>query len=265
MNRLVVVAIAAVVALGSGLGLVQYVSGADDRAAGAAEPVSLLVATADVPDGTPFDDALADGRIAPSQTMRASLAPTAITDPSLLAGTVADGVLRSGQAVVQGVFVDPATTERGAGPPTFADDLPDGSVAVSFEASGAAAVSNLISPGDRVNLLVNVPNAAELGLPDSGGPAIVHVFQDLEIIAIGTTVRPAEGSEEPVANPGASSYTVAVAPRDAARLLFLTRQYDVLLALVGPANEPSEQAPVAKSDALPQTLSPQTASDGGGS
>jgi pilus assembly protein CpaB len=259
MNRLTVVAIAAVVAFGSGFGLLQYVSGADDRAAGGAQPVSLLVATADVPDGTSFDDAMADGRIAVSQTMRASLPPSAITDPSLLAGTVADGVLRSGQAVVQGAFVDPSTARQGAGPPTFADDLPEGSVAVSFEASGAAAVSNLISPGDRVNLLVNVPNAADLGLPDSGGPAIVHVFQALEIIAIGTAVRPAEGAEEPVANPGASTYTVAVAPR----LLFLTRQYEVLLALVGPANEPSAQAPVAQTDALPETLSPETEPAGG--
>jgi hypothetical protein len=91
------------------------------------------------------------------------------------------------------------------------------------------------------------------------------VFQDLEIIAIGQAVRPVEGAEEAVANPGADTYTVAVAPRDAARLLFLTRQYEVLLALVGPANEPSEQAPVAKTDAMPKTLSPQTGSGGASS
>lgn len=258
MNRLVIVAVAALVALGSGVGLVQYVSGADARAAASAAPVEVLVATVDVPDGTRFDDALADGRITVSQTLRASLAPTAVTDRSLLTGTVANGVLRAGQVVVEGAFVDPTESRVGVGPPTFADDLPAGTVAVSFEAAGAAAVSNLISPGDRVNLLVSVPNAAELGLPDSGGPAIVHVFQNLEIIAIGTAVRPADGAKEPVANPGASSYTVAVAPRDAARLLFLTRQYEVLLALVGPGNEPTDQAPVNKVDALPATLIPET-------
>ena len=120
----------------------------------------------------------------------------------------------------------------------------------------AAAVGNLISPGDRVNLLLSVPNASALGLPDSGGPAIVHVFQDLEIIAIGTAVRPPEGADAPVTNPGASTYTVAVAPRDAARLLHLTRQYEVLLALVGPGVEPSEQLPVGSLDALPESLSP---------
>ena len=254
MNRIAVVAIAALIALGSGFGLVQYVGNADDRAIAAAEPVDVLVAAVDVPDGTPFDEALADGRITASQTMQASLAPTAVTDPTRLAGMVADGVLRAGQVVVEGSFVDPAERRVGAGPPTFADALPEGSVAISFEATGAAAVSNLISPGDHVNLLVNVPNAAELGLPDSGGPAIVHVFQDLEVIAIGAAVRPPDGATAPVANPGASSYTVAVAPRDSARLLFLTRQYEVLLALVGPGNEPTSQPPVGKIDALPGSL-----------
>jgi Flp pilus assembly protein CpaB len=258
VNRLAVIAVAALVALGSGFGLVQYVGGAESRAAEKAAPVPILVATVDLPDGTSFDDALADGRIAQSQTLRASVAPTAITDVSLLAGSVTDGILRAGQVIVEGSFIDPEESAAGSGPPTFADDLPEGSVAVSFEASGASAVSNLISPGDRVNLLVNVPNAAELGLPDSGGPAVVHVFQDLEIIAIGTAVRPAEGATEAVANPGASSYTVAVAARDAARLLFLTRQYEVLLALVGPGNEPAPQPPVDKTDALPRTLSPET-------
>ena len=72
---------------------------------------------------------------------------------------------------------------------------------------------------------------------------MVHVFQDLEVIAIGTAVRPDEGAEEAVANPGASTYTVAVAPKDAARLLFLTRQYEVLLALVGPGTAPSRAGP----------------------
>ncbi len=259
MNRLVVVAVAALVALGSGVGLMKYVGGADERASAAAAPVNVFVATVDVPDGTVFDAALHDGRIAVSKTLRASLAPTAVTDPATVTGMVADGVLRAGQVVVQGAFVAPGKEPVKAGPATFADDLPPGTVAVSFEAAGASAVGSLISPGDHVNLLVNVPNAAELGFPDSGGPAMVHVFQDLQVIAIGTAVRPAPGATEPVANPGASTYTVAVAPRDAARLLFVTRQYEVLLALVGPSNAPTPQAPVGKTDALPATLTAEPA------
>ena len=256
MNKLAILAIAAVVAVASGFGLVQYVAGADDRAEDRVQAVPVLVATANVPAGTPFETAFTDGRIVESTTLASSRPATAIVDPASLNGMVADVALLTGQTVVAGAFVDPASQRVGSGPPTFADDLPPGTVAVSFEASGAAAVGNLISPGDRVNLLLSVPNASALGLPDSGGPAIVHVFQDLEIIAIGTAVRPPEGADAPVTNPGASTYTVAVAPRDAARLLHLTRQFEVLLALVGPGVEPSEQLPVGSLDALPESLSP---------
>lgn len=261
MNKLVILAVAALVAVGSGFGLLQYVSGAEARAEEATQAVDVFVAAQTVPAGTTWEQARSTGLIVTSQTLRGSLPPTAVTDPAPLAGLVADDALLAGQTVVQGTFVDPAETRVGAGPPTFADDLPAGTVAVSFEASGASAVSNLISPGDRVNLLLNVPNAAELGLPDSNGPAVVHVFQDLEVIAIGAAIRPAEGAAEPVANPGASTYTVAVAPRDAARLLFLTRQYEVLLALVGPGNEPSDQPPVGTADALPESLTPTVAGE----
>lgn len=254
MNRLTVVAVAAVVALASGIGLVRYVAGAEDRATATAAPVPVLVAAKDVPDGTTFADAWDTGLIVQSEILQGMRPATAVVDPAELQGSVADGVLRQGQLVVQGVFVAPGDAQNGDFPPTFAATLPEGSVAVSFEATGAQAVSDLISPGDRVNLLVQVPNASELGLPDSGGPAMVHVFQDLRVIAIGPALAPAAGSETPVANPGAGSYTVAVAPRDAARLLLLTRQYQVFLTLVGPGTQPSPQAPVSKTDALPPSL-----------
>lgn len=256
MNKIAILGIAALVAVVSAFGLVRYVGNAEARAEDTIEPVPVFVATATLPAGTSWDEASADGRIVATQTMASARPATAITDAAVLTGLVTDGVLLAGQTVVEGTFVDPSAEGASGGPPTFADVLPEGTVAVTFEASGAAAVSDLISPGDRVNLLLNVPNASLLGLPDSGGPAVVHVFQDLEIIAIGAAVRPPAGSTEPVANPGASTYTVAVAPRDAARLLYLTRQYEVLLVLVGPGIEPSEQGPVGALDAMPDTLTP---------
>lgn len=252
MNRLTVVAVAAIVALASGFGLVRYVAGAEGRATASAAPVPVLMAAADIPDGTPFAEAWANGSIVQTEILQSMRPPTAMADPADLEGLVADGVLRSGQLVVQGVFVAPDDVGKPVLPPTFADDLPEGTVAVSFDASGAQAVSDLVSPGDLVNLLVQVPNAAELGLPDSGGPAMVHAFQGLRVIAIGAAIAPPSGADTPVANPGGGSFTVAVEERDAARLLFLTRQYEVYLTLVGPGTKPAVQPPVTKADALPE-------------
>lgn len=263
MNRLTVVAVAAVVALASGAALVRYVAGAEDRATATAELVPVLVATADVADGTPFSEAWESGAIERSEILQGMRPATAIIDPAELDGAVIDGVLFEGQLVVQGVFVVPGDGDA-ALPRTFADTLPDGTVAVSFEAAGAQAVSDLISPGDRVDLLVQVPNASELGLPDSGGPAMIHAFRNLQVIAIGAAVAPAEGAETPVANPGGGSYSVAVPPRDAARILFLTRQYDVFLTLIGPGDAAGPQDPVTRVDALPDGVTADDAVAAGG-
>lgn len=261
MNRLTVVGVAALIALLSGLGLVRYVGGAEQRAKASAELVPIITAATDVPEGTKFATAWSSGQVVFSQTLASIRPPTAVVDPTALSGMVANRALVRGQVIVNGEFVDPAAARR-TGPPTFATNLPDGTVAVSFEAVGAQAVSDLITPGDRVNLLVQVPNAAELGLPDSGGPAIVHVFQDLLILAIGSTPAPAAGATQPAVNPGTGTYTVAVAPGDAARLLLLTRQYTVFLTLVGPGTTPSSQPPVDKSNALPKSLTADVAKPG---
>jgi Flp pilus assembly protein CpaB len=252
VNRLTVVAIAAVVALSSGFGLVHYTGGAEKRALASAQLVPIMTAVSDVPEGTSFATAWGTGEVAFTQTVASIRPPTAVLDPAALSGMVANRALVRGQVIVDGEFVDPASARR-SGPPTFATSLPDGTVAVSFEAIGAQAVSDLITPGDHVNLLVQVPNAAELGLPDSGGPAVIHVFQDLTILAIGSTPAPEAGATKAAVNPGTGTYTVAVSSLDAARLLLLTRQYTVFLTLVGPGTVPSDQAPVDAANALPST------------
>ena len=93
MNRLAVVAVAGLVALASGVGLVRYVGGAEERAIESAAPVAVLMATGPLADGAPFDQAWEDGTIVVVETLRASRPTTAITDPAALRGGVADGAL----------------------------------------------------------------------------------------------------------------------------------------------------------------------------
>jgi Flp pilus assembly protein CpaB len=251
VNRITVLIVAALVALGSGFALVNYVGNANKRATAGADLVVTLVATQDVPDGTPFAAAWNNGLVVQSKTLRSALPASAVSDPAALKDMVAAGVLRKGQLVVNGTFADSASAKR-LGPATFADELPKDTVAVSFQAAAPQAVADLIRPGDRINLLIGVPNAAELGLPDSGGPAILHAFRNLQIIAIGAVTAPHAGATEAAANPGTGLYSVAVPPQDAARLLFLTSQYDVYLTLVGPSTGPGDPVPlVDKANAFP--------------
>lgn len=249
-NRVSILVIAAVVAILSGFGLVKYASGAEHRAVEASKPVNVLVAEKDIPAGTAFSTAYNSHLIGVAQTLQSLLPATAVTDPNSLVGLVATTPLAQGQYVVRGAFADPAAAGK-TGPPTFANDLPDGMVAVSFKADAEKAVSDLITPGDHVNLLVQVPNASVLGLPDSGGAAVVHIFQDLEIIAIGDVTAPPKDATEAPKNPGTGLYTVAVRPEDSARLLLLSNEYDVYLTLVGPKTQPSDLPPIADRDGLP--------------
>ena len=255
MNRVGVLVVAAVVAIGSCFGLVRYASGAQDRAVQAAEPVPVMIAMKDVPQGMAFSSAWNEGRLALSNIPKTLRPATAVTDPNALAGLLAAAPLAQGQLVVQASFVKPDATKR-PGPPTFAAQLPEGTVAVSFKASADRAVSDLITPGDFVNLLVQVPNAAVLGLPDSGGAAVVHMFQNLKIIAIGDVAEPAADATVAPKNPGTGLYTVAVAPQDSARLLLLSHEYDVFLTLVGPKTGAETLPAIADRDALPPVTTP---------
>jgi Flp pilus assembly protein CpaB len=255
MNRIGVLVVAAVVALASSIGLVRYASGAQDRAVQATQPVPVMVVSKDVAAGTQFSAAWNEGSITMSETLQSLRPDTAVLDPKALTGLVATAGLTKGQLIVQGSFIDPSKTEK-PGPPTFANDLPDGTVAVSFEAKSAQAVADLIRPGDHVNLLVQVPNASVFGLPDSGGAAVVHVFQDLQIIAIGAVLKPKQDATEAPANPGTGVYTVAIPAEDSARLLLLAHEYDLFLTLVGPKNTPGDIPPIADKDALPAVTVP---------
>jgi Flp pilus assembly protein CpaB len=250
MNHVKILIIAAVVAIVSGFGLVKYASGAEHRAVEASKPVQVLVAMKDVPAGTSFSTAFNAHEIGFAQTLQSLLPPTAVTDPTALQGLVSTTDLAQGQYVVKEGFTDPANAGH-EGPPTFATDLPPGTVAVSFKADAEKAVSDLIRPGDRVNLLVQVPNASVLGMPDSGGAAVVHLFQDLQIIAIGDVPAPPKDATSAPANPGTGLYTVAVSPEDSARLLLLSNEYDIYLTLVGPKTNPGALPPIADRDGVP--------------
>ena len=250
MNRVGVLVVAAIVAIGSCFGLVRYASGAQDRAVQSAEPVPVMIAVKDVPQGMAFSTAWNEGRLSLSNIPRTLRPATAVTDPNALAGLTATAPLAQGQLVVQASF-QKADPNKRVGPPTFATQLPEGTVAVSFKASADKAVSDLITPGDHVNLLVQVPNASVLGLPDSGGAAVVHIFQDLKIIAIGDVQQPAPDATVAPKNPGTGLYTVAVPPEDSARLLLLAHEYDVYLTLVGPKTGAEAVPAIADREAVP--------------
>lgn len=279
MNRRTAVLASIVVTLLVGVGLFLYVSGADERAESNEALATAYVAATTIQRGTTFEAAFNDGAIAQIDMPARLIPETAIQDPEGMVGQLAVGNISSGLPIVTGQF---ATREQigtpALGPNTFARQIPEGRVAVSFDAG--PQVGGFIRPGDHVNLMIEVPNAALLdeldadvprqigpdgvpaASPGTAGPTVVHIFQDLEVVAVDQTpiipIGAAPGTQvDPdavVGGTGGNSYTVLVAPKDAARLIYLTNQYTVHLALLPPIYEATPVDPVDSTNALPEGL-----------
>lgn len=261
MQRTRAIVLAALAAIVTGVILFLYVQGANDRAAAAESPVSVLVARQQIGQNTPFENAYNSGGVAQVRMPKRLVPPTAVFNPSDLAGQVSTGVIAVGQTIVRESFSKPEDL-KGAAASAIGRRIPDGRVAVTFSAGGQAAVAGLIQPGDHVNLLVQVPDAKVLGLPTTNGPAVVHVFQNLEVFALGTTPLADPRSTPTTAAGGAAApvsgtlYTVLVDPKDSARLILLTTQFPVTLGLVNPTFTPRDVPPVNTPGAMPDGLTP---------
>ncbi len=258
MNRVSILIVAAVVAIGSCLGLVKYASGAEDRAVEASKPVSVLVASKDIPAGTPFSTAWNDHRIGTSQTLQSLLPATAVRDPKALQGLVATSALAQGQFVVSGAFADPAAAGK-TGPPTFATDLPRRHGGRLLQGGRAAGGVGPRAPGrsrqparagaERFGARVCLTPVAR---PSSTSSRISRSSPS----ATSPRPRRTRRRRRRIRAPGSTRWRCA--PEDSARLLLLSNEYDVYLTLVGPKTAPGDIPPIADRDGLP-ALTPHPA------
>jgi pilus assembly protein CpaB len=264
MQRTRAIIAAALAALVTGTVLFLYVRGANERAAAAESPVSVLVARALIPESTPFDIAYNANGVAQVKMPKRLVPPTAVFNPTELQGQVAAGSIAVGQVIVKEGWGKPE--DLGSAASALAKRIPDGRVAVTFSAGGQAAVAGLIQPGDHVNLLIQVPDLKAIGQPESKAPAVVTVFQNLEVFALGTTPL-ADTKSPPSTLPGQAPapvvavsgtlYTVLVDPKDATRLVILTTQFPVTLGLVNPNYQPRDIPPqILTQNPLPDGLTP---------
>jgi Flp pilus assembly protein CpaB len=257
VNRTVAIVVAAVVSILSGAGLYLYVTNADERAAADEKLVAIYVAAAPISDGMTWADAFNAGAVVEEVVPQRLVPPTAVRDANELVGYTSITDIPVGIPMVAEMWASPEQlAEIARGPDTLARTIPKGRVAVTFAASAAAAVADLIQVGDKVNLIIKVPSGDAAALAD-GEAAAMHVFQNLEVFAIGTTVATPEGEEEAVSPGGGGDlYTVLVDAEDAARLVFLTTEYQVFLVLVPPDNEARQIPVITGANAMPESLTP---------
>lgn len=201
-----------------------YLNSVQDRAYEDAELLKVFTVAKDIPKGLPGEQAIVEEFISSDEIPREFRPATALTDLQTIRGKVALVNLSVGQVVVEGMFVDPKVAQV-----SFSQRIPAGQVAVTVSVDQVRGVAGLLVPGDKVNLLVNVDGSQRF------------LFQNVNILAIGTSAAPQAGETQAAVNPGSNLITFAVPPEAAAKIVAAGSLY---LTLVPPDNQPVAIPPV---------------------
>lgn len=257
-SRRTLILIAAIaVGIFAGIALLNYVRGIEGDVYADAEPTDVLIATADIPEGTSAADAL--NSIAVSE-IPLKIRPTTYIAPEAtdsIAGLVARNDIPKNQIIISGLFVDPTVVAT-----SFTDQIPAGNVAISVNVETVRAVGGYLQPGDQVNMMVihdNLACGAEavpgeegdgedtekiFDIPGSGLQVLDeeqycsyqqparYLFQQLEILAIGArqTLAPGQTGETTITPQGGT--ITFMMPNEAAQLLASIVPSDIYLTLL---------------------------------
>lgn len=245
-RRTLIIAVALVLGAVAAFGSYSYMNAVEERAYNDAELVKVFKIKKDVPKGLSGDQVIGEERVA-SDSMPQEFRPgTAITDINAIRGKVALTNLAANQVLVEGMFVDPRTAQI-----TAAQRVPAGQVAVTVSLDQVQGVAGLLVPGDKVNIMVKLGD----GLDDS---RVQHLYQNVNVLFIGTQAAPQAGETQEVVNPGSGLITFAVPPDAAERITLAANSAGakILLTLVPPDNKPAAVPPVTKDNLFTGGLTP---------
>ena len=218
--------------------LFQYVNGIEDRAFDNAARVEVFVVRQDVGKGLPGDQAIDAEMIEADEIPREFRPGTALVDINEIRGKVALSNLSVGQVVVAGMFVDARAAFV-----SFSQRIAPGLVAITLSIDEVRGVAGLVVPGDRVNMIVDSPEGKRF------------LYQNIEVLAIGSSVAPEPGDTGVPPAGGAGLMTFAVPPLAAERLAFVA-DAGVYLTLVPPDNVAERVSPVNAENLFGDELTP---------
>lgn len=233
---------AVVIGLVAAGALWSYISGIEDRAYDDAKLVQVFRVDKDIEKGAAGETALSDDFIVSDKIPQEYRPGTALTDLESIKGKVALTNLSAGQVVVDGMFVDPRVAQV-----SFSQRIPAGQVAITVSVDEVHGVAGLLVPGDKVNILVSSTEGQQF------------LFQNVNILAIGSTAAPEPGQTQAVTNPGSNLITFAVPPLAAEKIAFVGGgggAAGIYLTLVPPDNKPVKVPPVNADNLFDGKLTP---------
>jgi pilus assembly protein CpaB len=227
MRRRVLIVLAALMLAGlSGVAILLYARGVDQRAVDARRAVPVLLAEERIPAGTTGAQ-IRRGKLARKVVMPAGSVPegalTAVD--GTLDSLVLTADLQSDQLLLRGQF------GRANGNTAATVGVPDGKLAVSVEVTMAPGVAEKVASGDRVTVFVTYPKDAA---PSEQKTRILLPAATVISITTGqpSDVKPTTGSSRG-GNSRAYPATLAVDQDEAVRLVHAAQTGAVYLGLLG--------------------------------
>ncbi|GAA2170746.1 hypothetical protein GCM10009846_02210 [Agrococcus versicolor] len=221
MRRVLVVALALVIAIVGGVVTFSYAAGADARAMAGMAPVRVLVVQEAIPAGTAVEDVR--DLVALAELPADAVVPGSMDSLDGLAGLATTTDLEPGEQLLTARFAPPDALGG-------AVEVPAGMHLLSLQLEPHRIVGGDVEPGDRVAIFVSegdesMPDATRLLLHSV---LVVDVAGGTSIVVDETT-----GTEVEEAPATAVMVTVAIDPLQAQQLVFST-EYELVYLSIEP-------------------------------
>src|ERR1700722_13746458 len=245
-KRTVVVAVAVAVGVVASVLSYVFLNNAQNNAYHNAKLVNAYVIAKPIPRTLSGTDAVNGGYLQQKKIPAEFRPSSAVTELSSIRDEAANANLPAGEIVVNGMFVSPDSIASVA-----AETVPEGDVAISVSVDQVHAVAGLIQPGDKVDILL-----------DLNGNQETYLYQQVPVLAVGTTLVPAPGTAPSGAQTTAAATTTsnvitfAVTPDAAARIALAQSDGGgvtggIYLALEASGNPPASPTTITGSNLIP--------------
>jgi len=226
-TRRITLIVAVVLAVGTGILTLKYLSGLNQQAQTQRQAVALksvVIAARDIPARMKITPDM----LTKTQRTGSDVEPQALSDPSQAKGDIALTTIAAGSTITATKVGQPA--EVG-----LTVRLKPGMRAVSIPVDRVKSVSNLVEPGDRVDVMASV--ARGVGVP----PKTFTIIRGALVLAINAQLEQSGATPAPDAGT-AATVTLGVSPQQADLLTVADINTTLRLALRSP-QEPIRSLP----------------------
>lgn len=223
-SRRMTLVIALVLAVGAGWLTLNYLSSIQRSSAINNQPRQILVAAQEIPARVPITPAM----LATATRPAAAIEPDALTDPSKVVGALSLITIPAGGTITLSKVGHPSDMPLPV-------RLQPGMRAVSIPIDKVKAVSGLIEPGDRVDVIAIPPKTG-----DSPPPAAA-ILRGIRVLAVGPLLENNSATPSPE-NQVSTTITLEVTPKQADLLAMADVNTNLRLALRSP-REPLNSQP----------------------